>query len=178
MPAEPAVIPPRPVETPLEAIQRLEERDPELAQMVSAFGAEWAANGEIDMEPELRELAGKYIPALQRALSGTFADQRDFILSEISHVANREPLSAPDLLWPAALKNLRKAYESQRGAIQASANEAEHSDLPKPDLDVKVRIAKYDGWQTVGPAELVDDFIEGHQVWEQRMKMEEPIIPA
>ncbi len=120
---EPVVIPPP--ETPLQAIQRLEERDPELAQMISAFGAEWSANTEIDMEPELRELAGKYIPALQRGLTGTIADQRDFILSEISHVANREPLSEPDLLWPAVLKTLRKAYDAQRGTIQASANEAE-----------------------------------------------------
>lgn len=125
-PSAPAATPPpRAPETPLEAIQRLEERDPELAQMIGAFSAEWSASAEINMEPKLRELAGKYIPALQRALNGTFADHRDFILSEISHVANREPLSDPDLLWPASLKNLRKAYEAQRGAIQAGADEAE-----------------------------------------------------
>ena len=129
-PAPPVVAPPNmPVkpaapETPLEAIQRLEERDPELAQMVNDFAAEWSADEEIDIEPELKGLADKYIPALQRSLSGVVLQQRDFVLSEISHVANREPLAEPDLLWPAVLKTLRKAYEAQRGVIQTQADNA------------------------------------------------------
>ena len=63
--------PPAPApETPLEAIRRLEERDPELAQLVAAFGQEWAANDVLDTELERRDLAAKYIPALQRSLTG------------------------------------------------------------------------------------------------------------
>jgi serine/threonine protein kinase len=111
-------------ETALEAIQRLEERDPELAQMITDFGAEWTADEEIDIEPEMKGLADKYIPALQRSLNGVVLQQRDFVLSEISHVANREPLGEPDLLWPAVLKTLRKAYEAQRGVIQTQADNA------------------------------------------------------
>ena len=122
----PPVVPVKPTaaETPLEAIQRLEERDPELAQMVKDFGAEWSTNLDIGVESEMQELADKYIPALQRSLSGVVLQQRDFVLSEISHVANHEPLTEPDLLWPAVLKTLRKAYEVQRDAIQAQAEKA------------------------------------------------------
>jgi serine/threonine protein kinase len=120
------VTPPAPApETPLEAIQRLEERDPELAHLVSAFGAEWSANEAINVRVEMQELADKYIPALQRSLTSVAQLQRDYILSEISHVANREPLNEPDLLWPAVLKSLRKAYDAQRLTIQAGATEAE-----------------------------------------------------
>ena len=111
-------------ETLLETMQRLEERDPELAQMIGGFGDEWAGNGEIDIGLKLKALADKYIPALQRSLSGVVLQQRDFVLSEISHVANREELSEPDMLWPAVLKTLRKAYEAQRGAIQTQADNA------------------------------------------------------
>jgi serine/threonine protein kinase len=117
------VKPPAP-ETPAEAIQRLEERDPELAKLITDFGSEWAANEEIDTEPELRELAGKYIPALQRGLTGTTPEQRDFILSEISHVANHEPVNAMEAAWPPVLKNLRKAYEVQVESIQSAAGDA------------------------------------------------------
>ena len=130
VPAPPVVAPPsmpeKPAapETPLEAILRLEERDPELAQMVNDFGAEWSADEEIDIEPEMKGLADKYILALQRNLNGVVLQQRDFVLSEISHVANREPLSEPDLLWPAVLKTLRKAYEAQRGVIQTQSDNA------------------------------------------------------
>ena len=122
----PPVVPVKPPsqETTLEVVQRLEERDPELAQLVTAFGAEWSANAEIDVESEMQDLADKYIPALQRSLGGLALQQRDFILSEISHIANREQLDEPDLLWPAALKNLRKTYDAQRGVIQDRAVEA------------------------------------------------------
>jgi serine/threonine protein kinase len=119
-----APVKPAAPETALEAIQRLEERDPELAQMVNDFEAEWTADEEIDMEPEMKGLADKYIPALQRSLNGVVLQQRDYVLSEISHVANREPLGEPDLLWPAVLKTLRKAYEAQRGVIQTQADNA------------------------------------------------------
>jgi serine/threonine protein kinase len=122
----PPVVPVKPAaqETPLESIQRLEERDPELAQLVKDFGAEWAANTELDTGAEMQELADKYIPALQRSLSGVVLQQRDFVLSEISHVANHESLTEPDLLWPAVLKTLRKAYEAQREAIESKADMA------------------------------------------------------
>jgi serine/threonine protein kinase len=119
------VPPPAPApETPLEAIQKLEERDPELAQLVSAFADEWAANEDIDTDPEMLDLAGKYIPALQRSLAGLMPEQRDHILSEISHVANREPLNEPDPSWPVVLGNLRKTYEAQRAAIQSGGSDA------------------------------------------------------
>lgn len=111
-------------ETPLEAILKLEERDAELAQLVNAFGEEWSANEEIDAAPEIQELGGKYIPALQRSLSGLMPEQRDHILSEISHIANREPLNEPEASWPAVLNTLRKTYETQRGVIQSSADAA------------------------------------------------------
>ncbi|WP_395749822.1 serine/threonine-protein kinase [Prosthecobacter sp.] len=117
---------PPPPETPAEAILRLEERDPELAKLVNDFGSEWAANDEIDTEPELKELEGKYIPALQRGLGGTTPEQRDFILSEISHVANHEPVDALDAAWPPVLKNLRKTYQVQVDAIEAQAKDAAH----------------------------------------------------
>lgn len=118
--AMPVVVPvtPQPPETAMEMILKLEERDPELAQMVTDFGAEWVANTEIEGVAEMQGLTDKYIPALQRSLSSVVLQQRDFVLSEISHIANHEPLSEPDLLWPEALKTLRKAYEAQREVIQ------------------------------------------------------------
>lgn len=109
-------------ETPHEIIQRLEERDAELAQLLATFESEWSANSDIDTEPERRELAGKYIPALQRGLTGLPPEQRDHVLSEISHVANREPLSAPAETWPPVLRNLRQAYISQSTTIQSAAD--------------------------------------------------------
>ncbi len=111
-------------ETPLEAILKLEERDPELTQLVAAFGDEWSASEEIDTGPEIQELAGKYIPALQRSLNGLMPEQRDHILSEISHVANREPLNEPEASWPSVLNNLRKTYEAQLAVIQSTADAA------------------------------------------------------
>lgn len=118
-------IPPAPApETPLEAIRRLEERDPELAQLVVAFGQEWAANDVLDTELERRDLAAKYIPALQRSLTGLTPEQRDHVLSEISHAANHEPLNEPVETWPPALSTLRQAYNAQIGAIQAQADAA------------------------------------------------------
>jgi serine/threonine protein kinase len=117
--------PPAPAsETPLEAIRRLEERDPELAQLVAAFGQEWAANDVLDTELERRDLAAKYIPALQRSLTGLTPEQRDHVLSEISHAANHEPLNEPADTWPPALSTLRQAYNAQIGAIQAQADAA------------------------------------------------------
>jgi len=117
-PAEPAVV------NPLDVILRLEKRDPELAQMVAAFAEEWAVNDAIDTAPKIAGLAEKYIPALQRSLAGLPPEQRDAILSEISHIANHEPLNAPDSTWPAVLHSLRNAYDSQLAAIHAAAKEA------------------------------------------------------
>lgn len=123
VPPPPAPPTPKP-ETPQEIIQRLEERDGELAQLVTAFENEWAANGDIDTAPEYRDLAGKYIPALQRGLTGLPPEQRDHVLSEISHVANREPLNEPAETWPPVLRNLRQAYASQSTTIQSAADAA------------------------------------------------------
>ena len=121
----PAQSPPEPVpETPLEAMQRLEARDPELTKLVTAFAQEWAANDVLDTELERRDLAAKYIPALQRSLTGLAPEQRDQVLSEISRVANDEPLNEPDSTWPLVLSNLRLTYDEQIGAIQAQANAA------------------------------------------------------
>lgn len=117
--------PPEPApETPLEAMQRLEARDPELTKLVTAFAQEWAANDVLDTELERRDLAAKYIPALQRSLTGLAPEQRDQVLSEISRVANDEPLDEPDSTWPLVLTNLRLTYDEQIGAIQAQANAA------------------------------------------------------
>lgn len=129
---EPAAVPapmakapevPKP-EDPVEAIQRLEEADPELAGLISAFENEWSADADISTESELKELHGKYIPALQRSLPGLLPEQRDAILSEISHVANRQPLKDPQDTWPPALHTLRQAYNSQAATIQAAADAA------------------------------------------------------
>lgn len=125
MTAVPAPAAPTPApETPLEAIQRLEERDPELTQLVTAFGQEWAANDVLDTELERRDLAAKYIPALQRSLTGLTPEQRDHVLSEISHAANHEPLNDPTNSWPPTLLTLRQTYDAQIGAIQAQADAA------------------------------------------------------
>ncbi len=121
----PVQSPPEPApETPLEAMQRLEARDPELTKLVTAFAQEWAANDVLDTELERRDLAAKYIPALQRSLTGLPPEQRDQVLSEISRVANDEPLNEPDSTWPLVLSNLRLTYDEQIGAIQAQANAA------------------------------------------------------
>ena len=121
----PVQSPPEPApETPLEAMQRLEARDPELTKLVTAFAQEWAANDVLDTELERRDLAAKYIPALQRSLTGLAPEQRDQVLSEISRVANDEPLDEPDSTWPLVLSNLRLTYDEQIGAIQAQANAA------------------------------------------------------
>lgn len=111
-------------ETPQELIQQLEKRDAELALMVSDFAAEWLTNTEAGSDSEMKSLADKYIPALQRALTGLMPQQRDFVLSEISHIANHEALDEPDQLWPETLKTLRKAYDAQREAIQGRADMA------------------------------------------------------
>lgn len=122
-PAPMPAAPPKP-ETPHEIIQRLEEHDAELAQLLTGFETQWAADSDIDTDPEYRELAGKYIPALQRGLTGLQPEQRDHVLSEISHVANREPLNSPIETWPPVLKNLRQAYISQSTTIQSASDAA------------------------------------------------------
>lgn len=119
----PQPMPPAPVD-PREAIQKLEELDPELAQLVAAFGDEWSANEAIDTHGEIQELADKYIPALQQKLAGLAPEQRDHVLSEISHVANREPLNPPEESWPKALQDLRSIYDKQRAVIQSQADAA------------------------------------------------------
>lgn len=124
---EPAVLPtvaPVVLETPQELIRQLEKRDVELALMVTDFAAEWLASTETGTDSEMQSLADKYIPALQRSLTGLMPQQRDFVLSEISHIANHEPLEEPDPLWPEGLKTLRKAYDAQREAIQGRADMA------------------------------------------------------
>lgn len=113
-----AAVPPAP-ETPLQAIQNLEDRDPELVRLLADFNAEWLASEEVSATSETQALVDKYIQALQRNLPGLALQQRDFILSEISHLANHQPLDEPDVLWPAALKTLRKAYATQIESIQA-----------------------------------------------------------
>jgi len=110
--------------SPLEDLQRLDERDPELAALVEAFGIEWSAHEGIDTEPKLRDLTDKYIPALQRSLPRLPPEQRDHILSEISHIANREPLNPPEPSWPPVLDSLRKTYDSQLATILADARSA------------------------------------------------------
>ena len=127
MPAPAPVVMPTIVpvpETPQELIQQLEKRDAELALMVTDFAAEWLASTETGTDSEMQSLADKYIPALQRSLTGLMPQQRDFVLSEISHIANHEPLEEPDQLWPEVLKTLRKAYVAQREAIQGRADMA------------------------------------------------------
>ncbi len=117
--------PPEPVpENPLDAILHLEERDPELTQLIKAFAHEWAVNDAIDTEPEVAELAEKYIPALQRALAGLTPEHRDEVLGEISHIANRELPTAPTPSWPPVLHSLRKAYDGQLEVIMATAQAA------------------------------------------------------
>ena len=126
-PAKPAKVTPAPEpkpENPRDAILQLEERDPELAQLVKAFAHEWAMNDAIDTGPEIAELADKYIPALQRALNGLSVEQRDEVLSEISHIANRESPTAPTPTWPPVLHSLRRTYDSQLDAILATAKDA------------------------------------------------------
>ncbi len=125
MPAPAAMPPVVPVpESPQEVIQQLEKRDAELALMVTDFAAQWLTNTELGTESEMQSLADKYIPALQRGLTSLMPQQRDFVLSEISHIANHEPLDEPDQLWPEVLKTLRKAYDTQREAIQGRADMA------------------------------------------------------
>jgi len=123
---EPAAMKPvaPPPETPLETIQRLEERDPELTLLITDFAAEWLAGTDLGAETEMQGLADKYIPALQRSLSGVNPPQRDFILSEISHIANRQPVDEPDAQWPEVLRTLRKAYDTQREGIQSRKDAA------------------------------------------------------
>ena len=123
-PAEPTPAPEPAPENPRDAVLKLEERDPELAQLVKAFSHEWAMNDAIDTEPEIAELAEKYIPALQRALPGLTMEQRDEVLSEISHIANHESPTAPTPAWPPVLHSLRRTYDSQLDAILAAAREA------------------------------------------------------
>ncbi|MFO1483421.1 MAG: protein kinase [Verrucomicrobiaceae bacterium] len=120
-PAPPTAPTPPPPADPRALLLRLEEVDPEMSQLVSAFGDEWSANDAIETDTEVQDLAGKYIPALQRALAGLMPEQRDHILSEISHIANREPLNAPEPSWPPVLASLRKTYDTQIETIRTAS---------------------------------------------------------
>lgn len=130
-PAAPSMPPPvtthPPKVTARDLIQKLEELDPDLVQLVTKFADEWATNSDIGTESRIDDLNAKYIPALQRSLNGLKPEQRDHILSEISHIANREPLNEPAPSWPPALENLRKTYRTQESTIQTVATEAARS---------------------------------------------------
>ncbi len=116
--------PPMVKEPPKVDLSTLEERDAELTQLLASFSAEWETNAELNTTPARKELAAKYIPALQRGLTGLPVDQRDHVLSEISQVANNTPLSEPAESWPGVLKQLRKTYDEQIGAINSKSEAA------------------------------------------------------
>lgn len=105
-----------------EEVRELEAKDAALAQVLESLAQEWSSNSDISTDSRVRDLAGKYIPALQRSLTGLTAEQRDPILSEISHVANREPLNEPEASWPSVLQSLRQTYNSQLSAIQSASD--------------------------------------------------------
>ena len=121
--------PPSPVATPSDILKTLEEKDPEIVGLIVGFSAEWDANPEVNTTPARKDLAGKYIPALQRSLSGMAPEQRDHVLTEISQVANDKQLRDPNEAWPAALTQLRKTYEAQVNEIEGRAENAEASVL-------------------------------------------------
>lgn len=121
---EPAPPPPPPAPTSAELLAKLESSDPELTQILVGITAAWDANPEANPGPAKKELASKYIPYLQKTLATTPPAQRDPILSEISNVANNQPLLAVDDAWPAALKQLRQTYDTQVSAINSKADAA------------------------------------------------------
>lgn len=121
---EPAPPPPPPAPTSAELLAKLESSDPELTQILVGITAAWDANPEANPGPAKKELASKYIPYLQKTLTTTPPAQRDPILSEISNVANNQPLLAVDDAWPAALKQLRQTYDTQITSINSKADAA------------------------------------------------------
>ena len=126
----PAPVPPMPTPAPVpvmtsaELLAKLESADPELTQIIVGITASWDANPEANPGPAKKELASKYIPYLQKTLATTPPAQRDPILSEISNVANNQPLREADDSWPAVLKQLRQTYDTQMTAITSKAEAA------------------------------------------------------
>lgn len=120
-PAEPAPAPMPAADDPQAILASLEEKDPEIVQLIAGFGTEWEANPEVNTSLARKDLTGKYIPALQRSLAGLATEQRDHVLSEISLVANNQPLREPSDTWPPVLKQLRQTYDAQVGAIESKA---------------------------------------------------------
>lgn len=123
-PAMAATTPPTPAPEPTvkELLAKLEADDPELLTTLVGIEAQWEASAEANPGPALQDLAGKYIPALQRSLTPTLTpDQREALLTEISTIANKQPLPTPQDTWPAVLQQLRQTYQSQAGVIQQKA---------------------------------------------------------
>jgi len=115
---------PAPAPTSAELLAKLESSDPELTQILVGITAAWDANPEANPGPAKKDLAFKYIPYLQKSLPTTPPAQRDPILSEISNVANNQPLLPVEETWPAALKQLRQTYDTQISAITSKADAA------------------------------------------------------
>ena len=115
---------PAPAPTSVELLAKLESSDPELTQILVGITATWDANPEANPGPAKKELASKYIPYLQKSLPATPPTQRDPILSEISNVANNQPLPPVEEAWPPALKQLRQTYDTQIAAITSKADAA------------------------------------------------------
>lgn len=110
--------------SPREILETLEEKDPEIVGLIVGFSAEWEANPEVNTASARKELAGKYIPALQRSLGGLTPEQRDHVLTEISRVANDQQLRDPDAAWPPVLTQLRTTYDAQVNEIEGRAENA------------------------------------------------------
>jgi hypothetical protein len=123
-PTPPTPPPPPPAPTSAELLAKLESSDPELTQILVGITAAWDANPEANPGPAKKELASKYIPYLQKTLATTPPAQREAILSEISNVANNQPLLPVEEVWPAALKQLRQTYDTQVAAITSKADAA------------------------------------------------------
>ena len=123
---EPSTPPPVPVPVPTSAelLAKLESSDPELKQILGDITAAWDANPEANPSAAKKDLGFKYIPYLQKTLAATPPAQRDMILSEISNVANNQPLPPVDEAWPAALKQLRQTYETQISSINNKSSSA------------------------------------------------------
>ncbi len=120
----PSMPAPVPVMTSSELLAKLETSDPELTQIIVGITASWDANPDTNPGPAKKELASKYIPYLQKTLATTPPAQRDPILSEISNVANNQPLREAEDAWPAVLKQLRQTYDTQMTAITSKAEAA------------------------------------------------------
>lgn len=139
---------PAPAPTSAELLSKLESSDPELTQILVGITAAWDANPDANPGPAKKDLAFKYIPYLQKSLTATPPALRDPILSEISNVANNQPLLPVEETWPAALKQLRQTYDTQIAAITSKADavgktlrQSQHASLLQL---VKERAAKGD----------------------------------